>query len=95
MRESPALTLHELIVEQGALVDYYDPFIPETGPHRHFPGMKLHSIVYSPAAIASYDLVIVVTDHSTFAYDEILVNAQLILDTRNVYRHAHEKVFKA
>ena len=95
VRESPALTLHELIVEQGALVDYYDPFIPETGPHRHFPGMKLHSIVYSTEAIASYDLVIVVTDHSIFAYDEILANAQLILDTRNVYRLAHEKVFKA
>jgi UDP-N-acetyl-D-glucosamine dehydrogenase len=95
VRESPALTLHELIVEQGALVDYYDPFIPETGPHRHFPGMKLYSIAYSPAAIASYDLVIVVTDHSTFAYDEILANAQLILDTRNVYRLSHEKVFKA
>ncbi|MCX5900391.1 MAG: nucleotide sugar dehydrogenase [Proteobacteria bacterium] len=95
VRESPALVLHELLVHQGACVDYLDPYIPETGPHRHFPDMKLRSIAYSPAAIASYDLVLVVTDHSSFPYDEILLNARLILDTRNVYRHAHEKVFKA
>ena len=95
VRESPALVLHELLTTRGGLVDYYDPFIPETGPHRHFPDMKLRTITYSPAAIASYDLVLVVTDHSSFPYDEILLNARLILDTRNVYRHAHEKVFKA
>jgi UDP-N-acetyl-D-glucosamine dehydrogenase len=89
------LTLHELLCEQGCIVDCYDPYIAETGPHRHFPDMKLRSIAYSPAAIASYDLVMVVTDHSCFAYDEILGSAQLILDTRNVYRDAHEKVYRA
>jgi UDP-N-acetyl-D-glucosamine dehydrogenase len=95
VRESPALALHELIADQGGIVDYYDPFIPETGPHRHFPDMKLRSISYSASAIASYDLVLVVTDHSKFPYSDILQHAQLILDTRNVYKDAHDKVCKA
>jgi UDP-N-acetyl-D-glucosamine dehydrogenase len=96
VRESPALVLHELLCGQGAQsVDYYDPFIPETGPHRHFPDMKLRSIDYSPQAIASYDLVLVVTDHSQFPYAEILQSAHLVLDTRNVYKEPCEKVFRA
>ena len=33
LRESPALTLLELMEGQGAEVDYYDPFIPEIPAH--------------------------------------------------------------
>ncbi len=43
MRESPSLVLMELLKEQGAAFDYYDPYIPvvpQTREHADFTGMK-------------------------------------------------------
>ena len=94
VRESPALKIYSLLRRKGAKVDYYDPLIPETGPHRRFP-RKLSSISYSREKIASYDLLLLVTDHSCFPYGEILENARLILDTRNAFPSRSAKVFQA
>ena len=40
------------------------------------------------------DLVIITTDHTVFPYAEIQRRASAILDTRNVYAHGTQKVFK-
>ncbi|NIM01230.1 MAG: hypothetical protein GTN57_09865, partial [Acidobacteria bacterium] len=37
----------------------------------------------TPAALARADLVLIVTDHSTFDYDHVARHARLVLDTRN------------
>jgi UDP-N-acetyl-D-glucosamine dehydrogenase len=49
----------------------------------------------TPAKLASYDCVAVLTDHSVFDYAYILEHAKLIVDTRGKYREPHEKVVKA
>lgn len=43
--------------------------------------------------IKEYDIVLLLTDHDSFDYDEILKNAKLIFDTRNAFPNS-EKVFK-
>ena len=58
----------------------------------HF--FDLTSIELTAEAIASYDAVILLTDHSEFDYDLILRYAQLIIDTRGRYRSAHEHVMR-
>jgi len=95
VRESPSLKIYDLLQRREAVVAYYDPYVPETGPHRHYPQVRIRSIAYSASKLASFDLVLIVTDHSGIPYDEILDRAQLIVDTRNVFPGGHPKVIKA
>ena len=95
VRESPALKIIELLQEGGARVDYWDPLVPVTGPHRNYPRMKMKSIRYSQAGIRRYDLLILVTDHPSFPYRDILKNARLILDTRNAFHFKSDKLFRS
>jgi UDP-N-acetyl-D-glucosamine dehydrogenase len=84
MRESPSLRLIELIEERGAAVDYYDPHvpvIPSTREHASLTGRR--SIDLTPKAIASYDAVLIATDHDIVDYRELAKAAKLIIDTRN------------
>jgi len=95
MRESPSLKIYELLLERGVEVDYYDPFIPESGPFRKYPHLKISSIQYSAKKIEAYDLVLLLTDHDEFPYNEIIEHAKIIVDTRNGFKKASEKIFKA
>jgi UDP-N-acetyl-D-glucosamine dehydrogenase len=85
MRESPSLHLISLLQERKAHVDYYDPYlpeVPETRDHPEFAGMK--SIALTRETLASYDCVLVSTDHDNVDYDLIAESAPLVVDTRNV-----------
>ena len=55
----------------------------------------LTSVHLTADAVASFDLVLVATDHAKFDYALILEHAQLIVDTRGVYLDASDKVVKA
>jgi UDP-N-acetyl-D-glucosamine dehydrogenase len=94
MRESPSVALMELLEEKGAIVEYTDPYVP------FFPKMRDHlfdltSVNLTPEIIASYDILLLVTDHTTFDYEMIQQNAQLIVDTRGVYQDSENNVIKA
>ena len=94
MRESPAAKVMEILRARGAEVDYHDPNVPV------FPKMREHkfdlsSVGLTPERIASYDCIVVLTDHTNFPYEMILEHAQLIVDTRGKYREPHPKVVKA
>jgi hypothetical protein len=70
MRESPSVALMEKLRDLGADVSYSDPHIPV------FPKMREHrfdlkSVALNRKSIASYDCVLVATDHSRFDYDLI------------------------
>jgi UDP-N-acetyl-D-glucosamine dehydrogenase len=93
-RESPSVLVMEILRARGAVVEYSDPYAPA------FPKMREHSfdltsVELTPAALASFDAVVVLTDHSDFDYADILKHADLIIDTRGKYRIAHPKVVKA
>jgi len=85
MRESPSLELLHVLKEHGANVSYYDSYIPEvpiTREHPEFSGMR--SIEWTPENLREYDAVVIATDHSNVAYEELGEQIPLIIDTRNV-----------
>lgn len=96
-RESPALTLMELLQERGADVAYSDPFVP-TLPRMRKYDLGLKSVTLDETTIASFDAVLIVTAHDAFDYPFIVKHAKLVLDTRNAtknVRDGREKIFKA
>jgi UDP-N-acetyl-D-glucosamine dehydrogenase len=86
LRESPALTIIELLRQRGAEVDYNDPFFPSVGKGRHY---DLNMTSASLEDIRSYDCVLIVTDHSAYDYQQIVNEAQLVIDTRNATHGIH------
>jgi UDP-N-acetyl-D-glucosamine dehydrogenase len=80
LRESPSLTLIELLKKGGASVDYNDPFIPEVGHGRHY---KLDMKSVPLTNVGLYDCVLIATDHSDYDYRSIVAQSQLVVDTRN------------
>jgi UDP-N-acetyl-D-glucosamine dehydrogenase len=81
MRESPAVELMEMLRDKGASIAYSDPHVPV------FPRMREHSfdlasVPLTPDAVASYDAVLLATDHDRFDYPMIAKHARLVVDTR-------------
>lgn len=81
IRESPALRVIDHFMKRGALVLYHDPYIPELQVN----SCCLRSVDLSPEVIRSADCVVILVHHSNLPYQEILEQAQLVMDTRNVY----------
>ena len=98
-RESPSYVLMDLLSQRGAELEYYDPYVPmikATREHSHWTGKK--SIEWGRAAIESFDLVLIVTNHSCVNYQELADWARCIVDTRNAMSGTHVrpgKVWKA
>jgi UDP-N-acetyl-D-glucosamine dehydrogenase len=79
VRESPALEILGHLIERGADVSYSDPFVASLT----VGGQCLQSQQLEAGFVRGRDLVLVVTDHSTFDYRWLVENAPLLLDTRN------------
>jgi UDP-N-acetyl-D-glucosamine dehydrogenase len=80
LRESPSLTIIELLQKRGAQVEYNDPFIPSAGRGRKY---ALNMTSTSLDRIPEFDCVVIATDHSQYDYPSIVSKAQLVVDTRN------------
>ena len=79
LRESPALTIIELLKNAGAEVSYNDPYFPKVGRGRKYDlQMKCAPL----ENLGQYDCVLIVTDHSDYDYERIVRESQLIVDTR-------------
>jgi UDP-N-acetyl-D-glucosamine dehydrogenase len=87
LRESPSLKLMQLLLERGAKLDYNDPYFPSLHKMRHYDYSQMRSVDVTPQALASYDCVLVATDHSSYDYDQIVDTAKLVVDSRNATRH--------
>jgi len=94
MRESPSVELMSLLRAKGAHVAYSDPHVP-TFPRMRRYAFDLASVDLTPEALASYDLVLLATDHDKFDYEVIEKHAKLIVDTRGRYLGARRNVVKA
>ncbi len=86
LRESPSLKLMQLLLQQGALLDYNDPFFPALHRMRHYDFSHMRSVDLSSANIASYDCVLIATDHSSYNYQEIVEASKILVDSRNATR---------
>jgi UDP-N-acetyl-D-glucosamine dehydrogenase len=71
-RESPALKLMELLRNAGSDVSYHDPHVPQLNGERSVP--------LEPSG---YDCVAIVTAHSGIDYEQLVEDAQLVVDFRN------------
>ncbi|KPJ69034.1 MAG: UDP-N-acetyl-D-glucosamine dehydrogenase [Syntrophobacter sp. DG_60] len=94
IRESPAFKIIELLMKRGTLVDYNDPFVPSLPKTRRYT-FKMDSIPLTSKNLKKYHCLIISTDHSNYDYDFILKHANLIVDTRGVFKEKNEKVVKA
>jgi UDP-N-acetyl-D-glucosamine dehydrogenase len=83
LRESPALTIIELLQKDGAQVSYNDPYFPSIGKGRHYD-LQMKCVPVDD--LAKYDCVLIVTDHSDYDYARIAQHASLVVDTRNAMR---------
>lgn len=83
LRESPALTIIELLQKDGAQVSYNDPYFPVVGRGRKYDlQMKCAPL----EDLSQYDCVLIVTDHSDYDYERIVRESKLVVDTRNATR---------
>jgi len=80
LRESPSLTIIELLREKGAVVSYNDPFFPTVGRGRHYALNMTNTPLDN---LGQFDAVVIVTDHSSYDYNAIVDQSQLVIDTRN------------
>ncbi len=87
-RESPALDIMRLLQEKGARVRYHDPFIPSI---RLDGARPVRSVSFNNNEIASYDCVVIVTNHSGIDYKEVAKGAALVVDTRNALKGVRGK----
>jgi len=83
VRESPALDVIGLLLDKGAQVEYYDPYVPLAEGE----GWSLKSSGDVLGAVKQADCVVLVTDHSDFDYQGIANAAEFIFDTRNAFRY--------
>lgn len=86
MRESPALSIIDLLRSRGADLKYHDPFVPEvTFDHAYTigDGEPIFNQELTDELIADSDCVIICTEHSGVDYHRVCQLASLIVDTRN------------
>ncbi|MFM1919460.1 MAG: hypothetical protein RLZZ303_1094 [Candidatus Hydrogenedentota bacterium] len=97
VRESPGITLMEMLLERGAEVRYNDPHVPALPPMRKHD-LDMESTPLTDEILQDADCVLIATAHDDYDYDYIVRNAQLVLDTRNAtanVQHGREKIYKA
>jgi UDP-N-acetyl-D-glucosamine dehydrogenase len=84
LRESPTFVYMDHFLKHGALVEYYDPYIPEIGPSReHMNWRGKRSVEWSCDSVSSFDLSLILTNHACIDYRQLADWSPLIVDTRN------------
>jgi UDP-N-acetyl-D-glucosamine dehydrogenase len=82
VRESPALEIIQRLEDEGAQVQFSDPFVTSLRSN----GTRLQSRALEAGVIAGADCVLVVTDHSEVDYEFIAEHAAVVVDTRNALK---------
>ncbi len=85
MRESPAITIIELLLAKGARVAYHDPHIPRL-PKMRRSRLSMASTPLTAGLLKGQDCVVIVTDHDALDYQAVVDKARLVVDTRDVTR---------
>jgi len=83
-RESPALEVIKILESKGAMVEFYDPFIPE---YTYGGKSKKGELELTRELLNNSNLVIVTASHSNIDYDFVQQNAAFIFDTKNAMKN--------
>lgn len=92
MRESPALSIIDLLRSRGAEIAYHDPFVAEvTFDHAYTigDGDPLYNQELTDELVSGSDCVIICTEHSSVDYERVCRLSRLIVDTRNALNETH------
>ena len=87
LRKSPAIDLIYELLRENARIRYFDPIIP----YLKFNGINLKSITLNKDKLSEMACVVIATGHSNINYNTILRHANLIFDTRNVFKNTKDK----
>lgn len=83
VRRSPALDILDLVEAEGATCAYHDDLVPVLNAQG--ARSERRSIDLTPEAVRESDVVIIAADHSDTDFNLIGQNADLVVDTRNVF----------
>lgn len=87
-RESPAITVMELLKKNGAELKYHDPYVPDISK---YTCIDLQSIPLTKELLAEQDVIIILTAHTNVDYDFVANNSKCIFDTRNATKNVSNK----
>jgi UDP-N-acetyl-D-glucosamine dehydrogenase len=90
LRESPALEIITRLRKSGTIVTYHDPYVPSI----RLDEDTLESIELDDQHLRDADLVVVVTNHSSYAWEVVGRHAALILDTRNALAGVEGRIIR-
>jgi len=79
-RNSPAIRVMELLIQQGAMVSYQDDYVPTL----NVCDLDMESVNLNQCVFANYDAVIILSGHAYFDWSVIVDSSDLVIDTRNV-----------
>ena len=82
VRESPSLDIIETLANDGAKVEYSDPFVPALV----HGGRRYVSRPLTPATLRNADCVVIATAHKIFDYRLVARHARTVVDCRNVLK---------
>ena len=79
VRESPALDVLRLLAEEGAEVDYHDPYVPFVQEGKQ----EWRSVPLTEQRLERAHVVVILTDHTALDYACIVRCSRVIVDARN------------
>jgi len=87
-RNSPSIRVMELLVKDGARLEYHDPYVPELTIgmgifSRRSHEVRLKSVDLSDESLESADCVVITVAHSTYDFNRIVEHAKLVVDAVN------------
>jgi len=94
MRESPSVEMISLLSDGGAQVDYSDPHVPVFPRMRNY-NFDLKSVNLTQDLVASYDIILLATDHDVFDYEMLKENSQILVDTRGRFSESAANIIRA
>ncbi|HLY65297.1 MAG TPA: nucleotide sugar dehydrogenase [Chloroflexota bacterium] len=87
-RNSPALRVMELLLRDGALLEYHDPYVPEVTLNagtnsRRGDEVMLRSVTLTEDAVRTADCLVIAVAHSAYDFNSLVCQAKLVVDTVN------------
>lgn len=87
-RESPAIRVIEEFQKTGALVEYYDPFVPK---YRENGVWHEGILSISEEILRQYDLIVITTAHTNVDYEMVAGCGVPVFDCKNVTKNIQDR----
>lgn len=87
LRESPSLGIFYLLVQEGYMVSYYDPYFPTITMN----DIDYKSVELSRNQVQQAGVVVILTDHSDIDWNMVQEEGKAIIDTRAILRTLRKK----